>query len=143
MHFSSEAVHLNKGQETLGWLAKPVPASTALPVSKFFSGGVPPLEQVATGFQELQTANPGLSSVCVRSEVRKNLITATAAASLVGTFCMGGFANLPLALAPGMGLNAYFTYNVVGYYGSGSVSPPCCACLLCEGVLMLDIKNCN
>lgn len=41
---------------------------------------------------------------------------------MVGTFCMGGFANLPLALAPGMGLNAYFTYNVVGYYGSGSVS---------------------
>ncbi|KAK9793759.1 hypothetical protein WJX73_004292 [Symbiochloris irregularis] len=57
---------------------------------------------------------------CV-SEVRKNLITATAAASMVGTFVMGGFANLPLALAPGMGLNAYFTYNVVGYYGSGSV----------------------
>lgn len=57
---------------------------------------------------------------CV-SDVRKNLITATAAASMVGTFCMGGFANLPLALAPGMGLNAYFTYNVVGYYGSGSV----------------------
>lgn len=58
----------------------------------------------------------------MRSDVRKNLITATAAASMVGTFCMGGFANLPLALAPGMGLNAYFTYNVVGYYGSGSVS---------------------
>lgn len=56
--------------------------------------------------------------------MRKNLITATAAASMVGTFVMGGFANLPLALAPGMGLNAYFTYNVVGYYGSGSVSGP-------------------
>lgn len=35
---------------------------------------------------------------------------------------MGIGANLPIALAPGMGLNAYFTYNVVGYRGEGSVS---------------------
>jgi AGZA family xanthine/uracil permease-like MFS transporter len=35
---------------------------------------------------------------------------------------MGIFANMPIALAPGMGLNAYFTYQVVGYHGSGTVS---------------------
>ncbi|EHL01663.1 putative xanthine/uracil permease [Glarea lozoyensis 74030] len=35
---------------------------------------------------------------------------------------MGFFANMPLALAPGMGLNAYFTYQVVGFHGSGTVS---------------------
>lgn len=35
---------------------------------------------------------------------------------------MGGLANLPIALAPGMGLNAYFTYSVVGFRGTGSVS---------------------
>lgn len=35
---------------------------------------------------------------------------------------MGVGGNLPIALAPGMGLNAYFTYNVVGYRGEGSVS---------------------
>ena len=29
--------------------------------------------------------------------------------------------NRPIALAPGMGLNAYFTYQVVGYHGSGPV----------------------
>jgi AGZA family xanthine/uracil permease-like MFS transporter len=34
---------------------------------------------------------------------------------------MGFFANMPIALAPGMGLNAYFTYQVVGFHGSGSV----------------------
>lgn len=34
---------------------------------------------------------------------------------------MGVGGNLPIALAPGMGLNAYFTYNVVGYRGEGSV----------------------
>jgi AGZA family xanthine/uracil permease-like MFS transporter len=35
---------------------------------------------------------------------------------------MGFFANLPVGLAPGMGLNAYFTYAVVGINGSGRIS---------------------
>jgi AGZA family xanthine/uracil permease-like MFS transporter len=35
---------------------------------------------------------------------------------------MGVFANLPFALAPGMGLNAYFTYDVVGWRGTGAIS---------------------
>ena len=35
---------------------------------------------------------------------------------------MGLFANMPIALAPGMGLNAYFAYQVVGPNGSGPVS---------------------
>ena len=34
---------------------------------------------------------------------------------------MGVGANMPVALAPGMGLNAYFS-AVVGYRGSGTVS---------------------
>ena len=38
---------------------------------------------------------------------------ATAIASFVGTCCMAFFANYPFALAPGMGLNAYFAYTVV------------------------------
>lgn len=54
--------------------------------------------------------------------MRGDLVTATAASSLVACFIMGAFANMPLALAPGMGLNAYFAYNVVGYYGTGNVS---------------------
>jgi len=35
---------------------------------------------------------------------------------------MGVFANMPIALAPGMGLNAYFAYQVVGINGQGPVS---------------------
>ncbi|KAL1955329.1 hypothetical protein VTO42DRAFT_8669 [Malbranchea cinnamomea] len=54
--------------------------------------------------------------------IRRDLITATAAISALGSFCMGLFANMPIALAPGMGLNAYFAYNVVGYHGTGNVS---------------------
>jgi AGZA family xanthine/uracil permease-like MFS transporter len=34
---------------------------------------------------------------------------------------MGLFANMPIALAPGMGLNAYFAYQVVGIHGQGPV----------------------
>jgi adenine/guanine/hypoxanthine permease len=73
-------------------------------------------------------------SVCPRSQpswalcawlpqevVKQDLVTATAAASLIGCFIMGAGANMPLGLAPGMGLNAYFTYNVVGYRGTGNV----------------------
>ncbi|MBS1858724.1 MAG: NCS2 family permease [Acidobacteria bacterium] len=38
---------------------------------------------------------------------------ATCISAAAGSFLMGGFANYPIALAPGMGLNAYFTYAVV------------------------------
>jgi AGZA family xanthine/uracil permease-like MFS transporter len=41
------------------------------------------------------------------------VFTATALASAIATFCMALLANLPIALAPGMGLNAFFTYTVV------------------------------
>lgn len=53
--------------------------------------------------------------------IRRDLVTATAAISALTTFCMGLFANMPIALAPGMGLNAYFAYTVVGFHGSGTV----------------------
>src|SRR5438874_1436328 len=38
---------------------------------------------------------------------------ATCLSAAAGSFLMGGFAKYPIALAPGMGLNAYFTYVVV------------------------------
>ena len=38
---------------------------------------------------------------------------ATIIDSVIGTFVMGLFANVPYALAPGMGLNAFFAYTVV------------------------------
>jgi xanthine/uracil/vitamin C permease (AzgA family) len=43
---------------------------------------------------------------CV-SEVRRELITSTAAISALSSFLMGLLANLPVGLAPGLGLNAY------------------------------------
>lgn len=41
------------------------------------------------------------------------VLTATALAACIGTLCMAIFANYPFALAPGMGLNAFFAYTVV------------------------------
>src|SRR5437764_13018959 len=38
---------------------------------------------------------------------------ATCLSAAIGSILMGAFARYPIALAPGMGLNAYFTYSVV------------------------------
>ncbi|EMR84511.1 putative purine transporter protein [Botrytis cinerea BcDW1] len=58
--------------------------------------------------------------ICVQ-EINQDLVTGTAAISALTSFCMGVFANMPIALAPGMGLNAYFAYQVVGIHGQGPV----------------------
>lgn len=42
------------------------------------------------------------------------VLIATAIAACIGSLCMGLIANYPFALAPGLGLNAYFTYTVCG-----------------------------
>lgn len=41
------------------------------------------------------------------------LVVVTCLASALGTFCMAIFADYPIALAPGMGLNAFFAFGVV------------------------------
>ena len=41
------------------------------------------------------------------------VMIATCIAAFIGTMLMGLLANLPFALAPGMGLNAYFAYTIV------------------------------
>ena len=45
------------------------------------------------------------------------ILMATALAAFVGTLCMALLANYPFALAPGLGLNAYFAYTVCGSMG--------------------------
>ena len=41
------------------------------------------------------------------------VVAATCLSAAFGSIMMGAFARYPIALAPGMGLNAYFTYTVV------------------------------
>ena len=45
------------------------------------------------------------------------IFVATIISSVVGTLVMALFANVPYALAPGMGLNAFFTFTVCGIMG--------------------------
>ncbi|GLU17868.1 hypothetical protein SLE2022_342180 [Rubroshorea leprosula] len=72
---------------------------------------------------------------------RRDLIVATVTSSLIGCLIMGVFANLPLALAPGMGSNAYFAYTVVGYHGSGNVPyRGALAAIFIEGLIFVFIS---
>lgn len=45
------------------------------------------------------------------------VLIATALSSFVACVCMAFFSNMPFALAPGMGLNAYFAFTVAAKYG--------------------------
>ena len=45
------------------------------------------------------------------------IFVGTCLAAAIACLVMGIFANWPIGLAPGMGLNAFFTYNVVGEMG--------------------------
>jgi AGZA family xanthine/uracil permease-like MFS transporter len=57
---------------------------------------------------------------------------------MFGCLAMGLLANLPIALAPGMGMNAYFTYSVVGFRGTGTVSyEAALTAILIEGAIFL------
>jgi AGZA family xanthine/uracil permease-like MFS transporter len=54
-------------------------------------------------------------------ELNRDFVTATAAIAALGSFIMGVTANLPVALAPAMGLNAYLAYQMVGFHGTGPI----------------------
>ena len=60
---------------------------------------------------------------------------ATCLAAGIGSLLMGFMANYPLALAPGMGLNAYFTYTVV--LGMGVPWQTALGCVFISGVAFL------
>lgn len=62
--------------------------------------------------------NPQILSTAIPIEgIGPQLMCATALAAGIGTLLMGLLARYPFALAPGMGLNAYFAYTVVQTQG--------------------------
>ncbi|SHN26713.1 NCS2 family permease [Gracilibacillus kekensis] len=62
--------------------------------------------------------NPSMLAADGATGMDENAVfVATALAAAIGTLIMGVFAKYPIALAPGMGLNAFFTYTVVLGYG--------------------------
>ena len=69
------------------------------------------------------------------------VFSATAIASFLRTLCMALFANYPFALAPGMGLNAYFAYTVV--LGMGYSWQVALAAVLAEGLIFILLSLFN
>ncbi|GBF12131.1 NCS2 family permease [Tepidibacillus infernus] len=66
---------------------------------------------------------------------------ATIITSMLATLIMGLFANYPIAIAPGMGLNAYFTYTIVK--GNGVPWQVALGAVLVAGILfvLLSVTN--
>ena len=64
-----------------------------------------------------------------------SVFTATALAAIIGTLVMGLFAKKPFALAPGMGLNAFFVFTVC--LGMGYSWQFALTAVLLEGVLFI------
>ncbi|MBO6158854.1 MAG: NCS2 family permease [Firmicutes bacterium] len=66
------------------------------------------------------------------------VFTATVIASVVGTLAMAFLANLPFALAPGMGLNAFLTYTIV--FGMGYTWQFALLAVFIEGLVFIILS---
>lgn len=66
------------------------------------------------------------------------VLAATAIASFVGCILMAALANYPFALAPGMGLNAYFAFSVCG--GLGVDWRVALAAVFVEGIIFIILS---
>ncbi|MFZ5781616.1 MAG: NCS2 family permease [Pseudomonadota bacterium] len=66
------------------------------------------------------------------------VFAATCVAAAIGSFLMAFLANYPIALAPGMGLNAYFAFTVVG--GMGYTWQVALGCVFFSGILFFIIS---
>lgn len=83
--------------------------------------------------------NPGMLSMTGMDA--GSVFTATALSAAIATLVMGFVANLPVALAPGMGLNAFFTFTVC--MGMGCSWQLALTAVLLEGVLFLILSFCG
>jgi len=80
--------------------------------------------------------NPGI--LAVAGIDRGAAFVATCLAAAIGSAAMGLLANLPIALAPGMGLNAYFTFTVVK--GMGISWQVALGAVFLSGILFLIVS---
>ena len=66
------------------------------------------------------------------------VFTATIIAAVIGTLIMGLWANWPVALAPGMGLNAFFAFGVI--FGMGYTYQQALAAVFIAGIVFLGLS---
>ncbi|TGY91533.1 NCS2 family permease [Petralouisia muris] len=101
--------------------------------------------EVIAGFTTFMTmayilaVNPNILSAAGMNP--NAVMIATALASFVGTLLMAFLANYPFALAPGMGLNAYFAYTVV--IGMGYSWQVALFAVFVEGILFIVLSLTN
>lgn len=75
-----------------------------------------------------------------------SVFTATAVSAAIATLFMAFFANYPVALASGMGLNAYFAYSVCIPLAEQGITDPykiALAAVLVEGIVFVLLSLCN
>ena len=86
--------------------------------------------------------NPGIFSALAEQGMPTDAVfTATALAAIVGTLIMAVYAKKPFALAPGMGLNAFFVFTVcltMGYSWQFALTA-----ILLEGILFILLTVTN
>ena len=82
--------------------------------------------------------NPAILSDAIGKEAVPSLVTATALSAGLATIMMALYAKKPFALAPGMGLNAYFTYGVV--LGMGYSWQVALAAVFVEGIIFIVLS---
>ena len=85
--------------------------------------------------------NPGMLGSIGNGMTPGAVFTATVLASAIATLAMAFMANLPVALAPGMGLNAFFTYTVV--FGMGYSWQTALTAVFLEGILFIILSLFN
>lgn len=73
--------------------------------------------------------------------VFNGVLIATCLASFIGTILMALYAKLPLAQAPGMGINAFFAFSVI--VGFGMTYQEALAIVFISGVLFILITACG
>lgn len=66
------------------------------------------------------------------------VFTATALSAVIATLIMAFYANYPFVLAPGMGLNAFFTYTVV--FGMGKSWQFALTAVFLEGIIFIILS---
>ncbi|MFI3248210.1 MAG: NCS2 family permease [Rikenellaceae bacterium] len=114
-------------------------------IFKLKERGVTPKNEVIGGVTTFMTmayilaVNPAILSATGMDSGA--LFTATAVSSAVACILMGLLANLPIALAPGMGINAFFAYTIVLFMGY--TWEMALAAVFVEGLIFILLSLCN
>ena len=88
--------------------------------------------------------NPGMLAVAGMDA--DAVFTATAVSAAFATLCMAFFANYPITLASGMGVNAYFAYSVCVPMAEAGIDDPWTIALtavLVEGIIFILLSLCK